>query len=445
MSISYAMQTGVSGLRANSTAVGRISENIANANTDGYRRSFVQMVTTSTLSDNAGISPSGVRAVQGSDVSTGGAVRTTASATDLAIGGQGFFVVSKQPGETNEANFMLTRAGSFLPDENGDLRNAAGYYLAGFPYDQTASIGNVDRNQFGDLRTVNLGSLSQTGSPTGEMTVSGNIPAQQTGLATPGEPFVSSAEYYSPLGEAARMQFSWQPSINSSEWEVTISDSDGTEYGKVTVNFHDSGALAGAPKSYSLPATVEAEAPAEGAEAPATNGFAFDVATGIATLTINNGTEPQTVKVSLGAPDSHAGMTQFAGDYSALKIGADGAESGVLVRTEIDERGDVYGVFNNGSRKPLYNIPLAEVANPDGLLAADGNAYVLSRNSGKFSLNQAGQGSAGTLTAGALESSNVEVAQELTDLISTQRAYSSNAKIVPPVDEMLQETTNLKR
>ncbi|MGR3632475.1 MAG: flagellar basal body protein, partial [Limimaricola soesokkakensis] len=82
MSISYAMQTGVSGLRANSTAVGRISENIANANTDGYRRSFVQMVTTSTLSDNAGISPSGVRAVQGSDVSTGGAVRTTASATD---------------------------------------------------------------------------------------------------------------------------------------------------------------------------------------------------------------------------------------------------------------------------------------------------------------------------------------------------------------------------
>ena len=117
----------------------------------------------------------------------------------------------------------------------------------------------------------------------------------------------------------------------------------------------------------------------------------------------------------------------------------------MLVRTEIDERGDVYGVFNNGSRKPLYNIPLAEVANPDGLLAADGNAYALSRSSGKFSLNQAGQGSAGTLTAGALESSNVEVAQELTDLIRTQRAYSSNAKIVTTVDEMLQETTNLKR
>ncbi len=435
MSISYAMQTGVSGLRANSTAVGRISENIANANTDGYRRSFVQMVTTSTLSDNAGISPSGVRAFQGADVSTEGAVRATNSATDLAIGGQGFFVVSKQPGETNEANFMLTRAGSFLPDENGDLRNAAGYYLAGFPYDQTASIGNVDRNQFGDLRTVNLGSLSQTGSPTGEMTVSGNIPAQQTGLATPGEPFLSSAEYYSPLGEAERMQFSWQPSATASQWTLSISGADGAQYGEVTVDFHDSGPLAGAPRLYSN-ATSNAVAPA---------GFVFDAATGIATLTVDNGAVPQTIEVAIGAPDSHTGMTQFAGDYSALKIGADGAESGVLVRTEIDERGDVYGVFNNGSRKPLYNIPLAEVANPDGLLAADGNAYVLSRNSGKFSLNQAGEGSAGGLTAGALESSNVEVAQELTDLISTQRAYSSNAKIVTTVDEMLQETTNLKR
>ena len=435
MSISYAMQTGVSGLRANSTAVGRISENIANANTDGYRRSFVQMVTTSTLSNSSGVSPSGVRAAQGTDVSTDGAVRATNSSTDLAVGGAGFFVVSKQPNETNEANFFLTRAGSFLPDENGDLRNSAGYYLSGFPYDQTASLGVIDRNQFGDLQTVNLGSLSQTGSPTGNMTVSGNLPAQQSGLAEPGEPFLSSAEYYSPLGEAERMQFSWQPGAVDDQWRLTLSGADGAQYGEVTVDFHNSGPLAGAPRAYSA-ATSTATAPA---------GFAFNAATSTATLTIDNGTVPQTIKVSIGAPGTHTGMTQFAGDYSALKIGADGAESGVLVRTEIDERGDVYGVFNNGSRKPLYNIPLAEVANPDGLLAADGNVYALSRQSGKFSLNQAGQGSAGTLTAGALESSNVEVAQELTDLIRTQRAYSSNAKIVTTVDEMLQETTNLKR
>ncbi|GAD57291.1 flagellar hook protein flgE [Limimaricola cinnabarinus LL-001] len=138
-------------------------------------------------------------------------------------------------------------------------------------------------------------------------------------------------------------------------------------------------------------------------------------------------------------------MTQFSGDYAPLKIVSDGAESGILVRTEIDDRGDVYGVFDNGSRKPLYSIPLAEVANPAGLLATDGNAYLLSRGSGEFGLGQAGEGSAGTLTAGALESSNVEVAAELTGLIQTQRAYSSNARIVTTVDEMLEETTRLKR
>ncbi|KZX97961.1 MULTISPECIES: flagellar hook protein FlgE [unclassified Sulfitobacter] len=435
MSISYAMQTGVSGLRANSTAVGRISENIANANTDGYRRSFVQMVTTSTLSQNGTVAPSGVRAVQGSEISTEGALRATDQATDLAIGGPGFFVVSKQPNETNEANFMLTRAGSFLPDENGNLRNAAGYYLAGFPYDQTASLGMIDRNQFGDLKTVNLGSLSQTGSPTGAMTISGNIPAQQTGLATPGEPFLSSAEYFSPLGAAQRMQFSWQPGAVDDQWTLSFNGADGTQYGNVTVDFHDSGPLAGAPRQYSN-ATTTANPPAN---------FAFNAGTGVAALTINNGAVPQNLAINIGAPGTYAGMTQFAGDYSPLKITADGAESGVLVRTEIDERGDVYGVFDNGSRKPLYNIPLAEVANPDGLLKADGNAFLLSRSSGKFSLNQAGEGSTGSLTAGALESSNVEVAQELTDLISTQRAYSSNAKIVTTVDEMLDETTRLKR
>ena len=435
MSISNAMEAGVGGLRANATAVGRISENIANANTDGYKRSFVQMVTTSSLSTAGAMAPAGVRAVQGADVGTEGALRMTERATDLAIGGQGFFVVSKTPNEPDESQYMLTRAGSFQPDEKGNLRNAAGYYLAGFPYDQTASIGTVDRNQFGDLSTVNLGTLSQTGSPTGAMALAGNLPAQQSGLAEPGEAFISSAEFFTPLGEAARMQFSWQPSATDDQWVLSIADDGGASYGEVTVSFHDSGPLAGAPRLYSGAAST--------ATAPA--GFAFNTATGVARLTIDNGAVPQTIAINIGAPDTYRGMTQFAGDFSPLKISADGAESGVLVRTEIDERGDIYGIFDNGSRKPLYNIPLAEVTNPDGLRSTDGNAYLLSRNSGKLSLGLASEGSAGSLTAGALETSNVAVAQELTELIQTQRAYSSSAKVVTTADEMLEETTRLKR
>ena len=435
MSISNALQAGVSGLRANSSAVGRISENIANANTDGYRRRFSQMVTTSTVGSMAAPASAGVRVAQGIDMDSSGALRSTGRPTDLAIGGDGFFVVSRTPNELNEANYLLTRAGSFMPDENGNLRNAAGYYLAGFSYDQAGSLGVVDRSQFADLKTVNLGSLSETGAPTETMRISGNLPSQQTGLAEPLEPFLSSAEFYTPLGAAERLRFAWQPGAEKNRWILSLSHEDGTQYGEVQVDFHDSGPLAGAPRAYSN-ATMTATAPA---------GFAFDAASGTATLSIDNGAVPQVIPVEIGALGSHDGMTQFSGDHSPLKIAADGAQSGVLVRTEIDDRGDIYGVFDNGSRKALYNIPLAEVTNPAGLLAADGNAYLLARTAGEFGLGQAGRGSAGTLTAGALESSNVEVAEELTSLIQTQRAYSSNARIVTTADEMLDETVRLKR
>lgn len=430
MSISNAMQTGVSGLRANSTAVGRISDNIANANTDGYRRSFAQMVTTTTTSNSTGLAPAGVRAVQGTNVVLDGALRPTGQATDLAIGGSGFFVVSRNPDELVESNYRMTRAGSFLPDENGYLRNAAGYYLAGFPYGEDGTLGAVDRNRFGDLTTVKVGDVQMLGSPTTEITVGGNLPAQQAGLAAAGDPFISSAEFFSPLGVASRLQFAWQPmpAPAANSWEVTINDPAGVSFGTVGVSFAASGATAGAPLSYDntgLPA--------------------FNTATGQVTLDVGTPGNPQDVTIGFGAPGGFTGMTQFAGDYAPLKIGADGSGTGMLVRTEIDERGDVYGVFDNGKRKALYNIPLAEVPNPNGLTTTDGNAFLLSRSSGAVRLSSAGTGSAGTITAGALESSNVEVAQELTDLIQTQRAYSSNAKIVTTVDEMLDETMRLKR
>lgn len=426
MSISNAMQTGVSGLRANSTVVGRISDNIANANTDGYRRSFAQMVTTTTTSSGTGLAPAGVRAVQGTNVSLDGALRPTGQATDLAISGSGFFVVSRNPNELVESNYMLTRAGSFLPDENGNLRNAAGLYLAGFPYNEEGALAAVDRNRFGDLQTVNIGDVQMRGAPTTAITIGGNVPAQQTGLVPPGDPFLSSAEFFSPLGVAARLQFSWQPTGVANTWDVTVNDPSGALLGTVEVTFNADGPNAGTPAGY-----VFAGFPGA------------DAATGQAT--VNVGIPAQEITLDFGAPDTFTGMTQFAGDYTPLRIGVDGSETGMLVRTEIDERGDVYGVFDNGRRRALYNIPLAQVPNPDGLLTTNGNAFMLSRSSGAMQLGTAGTGAAGTITAGALESSNVEVAQELTDLIQTQRAYSSNAKIVTTVDEMLEETMRLKR
>jgi flagellar hook protein FlgE len=433
MSISSAFETGVSGLQANSQAVGSTSENIANANTVGYRRGFTQMVTT-TASSGSESGILSVTAVDELDMAQPGGLISTNSSTDLAISGEGFFVVTVNPNETVETNYMLTRAGSFLPDENGDLVNPAGYYLAGYPYGPDGTIGEVDRTTVDQMETVNVDNISLSASATTEMSVFGNLPAQETGAATPGAAFTTSSEFFTPLGESQRVQFSWQPTSTANVWDMSFADQNGAPLGSVTVTFNDSGALAGSPASYS---NVTSTAPPPAA-------FAFDTTTGVATLTLDTGSTPQELTVALGAPDSFTGVTQFSGDFTQT-FERNGSSTGNLLRTEIDENGILFGVFDNGERVPLYEIPVAVVDNPNGLIEEKGNAYSLSGESGSFQAMQAKSGNAGGINAGALEGSNVDIAQELTDLIKIQRAYSTNAKVVTTADEMMDETTRLKR
>ena len=434
MSIYSALQTGVSGLFANATSVARISENIANANTNGYKRSFAQMVT-STASNVGHLAPSGVQAVVGSDIETSGALSLSGSQTDLAVNGEGFFIVSKNPNDPVQTNYMLTRAGAFAPDKDGNLVNAAGYYLAGYRYADDGTLGAVDRNSVTQLQTINTASIDQQAAPTTRMSLAGNLPAQETGQAEPGAPFISSGTFHSALGVADRLQFQWQPGAQDNTWTATVRASDGTEYGSVDVAFTDTGPGTGTPAAYGNVQNLAA--------APAA--FAFDPATGTATLTVDNGTTPQQIEIAFGAPGETGGLTQFSGDFTPQEITADGSSPGSLLRTEMDERGNMYGVFDNGQRRALFQIPLGLVTNPDGLVRADGNAYRLSRESGDLTINEARTGATGSIEQNMLEASNVEIAQELTDLIRTQRAYSSNAKIITTMDEMLDETTRLKR
>jgi flagellar hook protein FlgE len=365
-----------------------------------------------------------------------GAFRGTGRETNLAISGSGCFVVTRGPRAGGAAEPpLLTRTGSFEPDANGNLRNAAGLYLAGYRYDDTGALGLIDRNSFTGLETVNVGNATVAGSPTAAITVAGNLPSQETGQAVPGAPFLSSVEYYTPLGAAGRLQMSWQPGATANQWTMTLSDTNGTDYGSVTVDFHDSGPLAGAPMTYSGVTNL--------ATAPAA--FAFNTATGAATLTLDNGTAPQVIDLALGTPDSYDGLSQFSGDYTPLQSVPDGSQSGTMIRVEIDERGDIWGFFDNGARRALFNVPLAEVTNPNGLSTQDNNTFVLTRDSGTVQMSIAATGGTGAITSGGVESSNVDIAEELTELIQKQRAYSSNAKVITTADEMLDETMRLKR
>lgn len=433
MSISSALQTGVSGLQANSRAVGNISENIANANTVGYKRGFAQMVTT-TSSGSSGSGVLSVSAVGQLDMQTAGGLISTTSATDLAIGGNGFFVVSLNPNETAQSNYMLTRAGSFLPDEDGNLKNSAGFYLAGYRYNLDGELGSVDRSNFSQMETVNVGNISVSAAGTTQMSTFGNLPSQDTGTATPGAPFASSSEVFTSLGASQRVGFSWQPTTSANVWELSLSDQNGDPLGSVEIEYNDSGAMAGSPLAYSN-ATSAAISPAA---------FSFDTATGTATITLNNGVSPQTVSIDLGAPGTFTGVTQFAGDFS-LAFERDGTSVGELVRTEINEEGTLFGVFDNGLRTAIFDIPVATVANANGLIERKGNAYSLSGESGAFFAGRANTSNTGAINAQALEGSNVDIAQEMTDLIRAQRAFSTNARVITTVDDMMDETTRLKR
>ncbi len=434
MSISNAMASGVSGLLANSTAVERISYNIANANTVGYRRSFAQMVTAGALSASGGSLATGVKTNLLHTNHHDGSYQATQRATNLAISGTGFFVVNQNVDALSSSPNVFSRVGSFEPDNEGFLRNAAGHYLMGFGYDDTGSLGAVDRSSFNDLIPVNVANQTISGTTTSTMAITGNLPSQETGQTNPGDPFVSSVEYYTPLGDAERLTFSWAPSSTANQWVLTVSDGT-SDFGTVTIDYNDSGALAGSPQGYSAIASSPV--------APAT--FAFDPLTGQMTIDIDNGTIPQNVVIDLGAPDTFDGLTQFAGDYTPLKADVDGSQSGTLVRVEFDEFGEVWGIFDNGTRKPLYSIPLATVPNQNGLLTTDNSTFSVSMDSGAFYLGAAGSGEAGTINAGGLESSNVDIADELTSLIQRQRAYSSNAKIITTADDMLDEMIRMKR
>jgi flagellar hook protein FlgE len=426
MSLLGAMRAGVAGLQAQSVKFGAIADNISNSSTVGYKRASVEFTTMVTEpATQTSYTAGGVLPAVRQEVSKAGSLLTSSSATDIAISGRGFFVVSNNTNNPG-ATYSMTRAGSFSPDLNGNLVNSAGYYLQGFALnpDGTPIVANPSRDTFADLTTVNVANLGFAGSATKTIDFAANLPAQLTGTGAPTAPIETPITYYDALGNSRRMTLQWTPdTATANQWQLNVIDYTGANIGTVDYVFNDAstGALAGSPASITT---------------------ALPFANGVATLTTVDG---QPVELKLGDINSFSGMVQFAGDYSPNRINSDGAQIGQLQRVEIDKSGIVYAIFNNGQRTPVYQIPIADVPNPGGLTTDDGNIFRLSKDSGSLRLWDAGKGPSGEVVAGALEASNVDIAEELTELIQTQRAYSSNAKIFQAGDEMMTELTNLKR
>jgi len=435
MTISSSLNAGVSGLAANATRLGTISDNIANSSTSGYKRVETDFSSMVMASNGGGYTAGGVRTTTQRLVDQSGALVGTTNATDLAVRGNGFLPVAEatevKAGAENPQMF-LTSTGSFRVDANGYLKTESGLMLLGWPASSDGTMPTYPRDSSSSLEPIQINLNQFTSEPTTTITLGVNLPATGTDSTATGDPVTQSVEYFDNLGRSENLTMTYTPTIpaigSSNEWTVVISDSAtdaaSNPIGEYVVTFDSSSGSGGSILSVAT-----------------TSGGTYDPLTGDLIVNVNGGP----LEISIGEPGSNAGLTQVGDRFQPLNISKDGSPVGKMTTVEVDENGFVHAFFDTGISKTIYQVPLVDVPNPNGMVAMDKQIYMVSPESGSFFLWDAGDGPVGDVVPYAREESATDVANELTAMIQTQRAYSSNAKVIQTVDEMLQETTNIKR
>ena len=434
MGLSSSLNAGVMGLAVNATKLATISDNIANSQTYGYKRAETDFSNIVLSNGGGSYDAGGVRVATFKDVGAQGALISTDNGTDISIAGRGMLPVTTVAGVdagAGQAPLRLTTTGSFNTDDNGYLRTLGGSFLMGVAAEPDGTIRDFGRNSSSDLEPIRVTSFELVASPSTRIDLGLNIPASATVAGEPGSPFNLPVEYYDTLGRSQTLDFEFTPQVpatgSSNTWTVQIFDQAGdptTAVATFDVTFDDAVGTGGSILSLTPGA-----------------GASFDPATGLIDINVAFGP----LQVNVGSPGNATLLTQFSTSFAPVGVGADGTPIGSLSSIEITETGMIEALYDTGFRRTIYQVPLVDVPNMNGLTALDNQTFGISATSGDLFLWDAGSGPVGTTEGFALTESTTDIAAELTDLIQTQRAYSSNAKIVQTVDEMLQETTNLIR
>ncbi len=435
MTISSSLNAGVAGLNANATRLATISDNIANSSTFGYKRASAEFESM-VISNSRGAgkySAGGVRATTNRLIDERGGIVGTSNALDLAISGRGMLPVMNAVGLASEGGsqpLMMTRTGAFRTDAHGVLRTDSGLVLMGWPADNNGNIPTFPRDTMSGLKPIVINANQTAGDPTTTISLGVNLPATETAAGLAGDPLPLSVEYFNNLGTSETLNVTFTPIIpitgSSNSWTLQIRDSAQANalIGDYTLVFDDSRLAGGTLASVTT-----------------NSGGAYDPALGTLALTVAGGP----ITMTIGRAGDPNGLTQLSDSFAPVAITKDGSPVGNLTAVEVDENGFIMATYDTGFIRRLYQIPLVDVPNINGLTAMNNQTYQVSPQSGSFFLWDAGEGPTGSVLGFAREGSTTDVAAELTALITTQRAYSSNAKVIQTVDEMLQETTNIKR
>ncbi len=432
MTISSSLNAGVAGLSANASKLAAISDNIANSATYGYKRMEADFHSMVNSSHGGTYTAGGVRVTSQRLIDQRGSLVSTSNPTDLAVRGRGFLPVASasEVAIGNGHQMMLTTTGSFRTDGQGYLTTESDLILLGWPALPDGSIPANPRDTSTGLRPIQITVNQFSGDPTTRMSLGVNLPATETAATAPGDPRDLSVEYFGNLGTSESLQIAYRPTIpasgNSNQWTMEIRDtaSPGVVIGEYVLDFDD-GRLAGG--TLNAVSTV--------------SGGAYDGTTG--SLIVNVAGGP--IEINIGRIGAADGVTQLSDTFAPVSIAKDGSPVGNMTSVEVDANGFVHAFFDTGITRRIYQIPLVDMPNPNGMVPFDNQTYMPSPESGTYFLWDAGDGPTGDIVSYAREESATDVAGELTALIQTQRAYSSNAKVIQTVDEMLQETTNIKR
>lgn len=408
MSISGAMSSAVTGLKAQSEALAIISDNIVNATTVGYKASTTSFSTliTSRYNGNAYAS-GGVTAQASRNIAQQGLITDSASTTHLAVDGNGMFVVTYG---ANGDELMFTRNGEFSVDAEGMLKHGS-YYLQGWPTDSEGNIIGGSTNSIALLEPVDVNRISGYAAATTTEDVKANLPAE----AEVGDTFESLMTVYDSLGLTHDINMTWTKTATNT-WTLALADPTLTSDSTVT-----SGTVAGGPFTITF-----------------TDGKVATVVPSPATVTVSgwvSGASDSTITLDLGDPGSNNRLSQYALNdttpvLDVTEIKADGFPYGFYSGVYVSEDGTVVAKYDNGYQTPIYKIPLANFANVNALVPGSDGIYTQSMEAGSLTLKVAGQGTAGTIVGNALEASTVDTANELTQLIVAQHAYSAASQVI---------------
>lgn len=418
MSLYSIMRTSVSGMSAQSNRLATVADNVANVNTIGYKRASTEF-SSLLLSGGAGDYQSGsVLTHIRRGIGQQGALMNTTSSTDLAISGNGFFIVSDSNGRP-----YLTRAGSFVPNGDGVLVNAAGFQLMGYPLNTANPTVTV--NGYKGMQPVSLADLKLAARPSTEGIFTANLPSEAAIVAPADLPSTNSATAtytaksslvtYDRLGKEVVLDIYYTKTA-AGEWEVAVYDKA------------DAAPGGGFPYA-SGPLSTET--------------LTFDADGNLDTASANSITIPIPGGRDLDLDLSK--MTQLATKYDVLEAKVNGNAPSGAELVEIGKDGTLYATYADGTRVAVYRIPLATVPSPDNMSALPGNVFEATSTSGDIQIGFPAESKFGEVLSGNLEQSTVDLASELTTMIDSQRNYSANSKVFQTGSELMDVLVNLKR